>query len=77
METMRIEEEPPIGDKIQHIETFVEFEVLPTSKALKLYATLSSTSTTNCFAMMFKWKLNNCMINCIDCLRRYNGTLIK
>ena len=26
METMQIEEEPPIDDEIQPIETFVEFE---------------------------------------------------
>ena len=49
--------------------------VLQTSKVLKLYTTLSSTSTTNCFAPMFKRKLNKYMTNCNDCLRRFNETL--
>ena len=37
LETMRIEEEPPINDEIQPIETFVDLKLLLTSKALKLY----------------------------------------
>ena len=40
----------------------VNLKVLPTSKALKLYTSLSSTSKTNCFAPMFKRKLDICMI---------------
>ena len=34
----------------------LNLKVLPTSKALKLYMAVSSTSTTNCFAPMFKQK---------------------
>ena len=41
-------------------------KVLPTSKALKLYTTLSSTPTTDCFASMFERKLDRCMMNCDD-----------
>ena len=44
----------------------LNLKVLPTSKALKLYTTLSSTSTTSCFAMMFKRKLGICMMNYDD-----------
>ena len=44
MEMMRIEEESPIDDEIQLMKTFLDFESLPDSKALKLYTTLSSTS---------------------------------
>ena len=51
--TMQIEEKPPIDDKIQLSRHLMNLKVLPTSKTLKLYTTLSSTSTTNCFAPMF------------------------
>jgi hypothetical protein len=54
----------------------LNMKVLLPSKALKLYTTLSSTSTTNCFAPMFKRKLSNiCMMNCDDRLRCFNETL--
>ena len=53
----------------------LNLKVLPTSKALKLYTTLSSTSTTNCLALMFKRKVEKCMMNCDDCLRRFSETL--
>ena len=55
--------------------TWLNLKVLLTSKALKLYTILSSTSTTNCLASMFKRKLNKCMINCDDLLRRFSETL--
>ena len=55
----------------------LNMKVLLTSKALKLYTTLSSTSLTNCFAPMFKWKLHKCMMNCDDRLRCFNETLPK
>ena len=44
-------------------------------KALKLYTTLSTISTTNCFAPMFKRKLDKCLMNCNDRLRRFSETL--
>ena len=50
-------------------------KVLPTSKALKLYTTLSSTSTTSCFALMFKRKLDIFMMNCNDRWRHFSETL--
>jgi hypothetical protein len=53
----------------------LNLKVLPTSKALKLYMALSLTSTTNCFASMLKQKLEKCMMNCNDRLRRFNETL--
>ena len=54
----------------------LNLKMLPTSKPLKLYTTLFLTSTTNCFASVFKRKLPNiCMMNCDDRLRRFNGTL--
>jgi hypothetical protein len=37
-----------------------------------LYITLSSTSTTSCLAPMFKRKLDKCMMNYDDRLRRFN-----
>ena len=49
--------------------------VLLTSKLLKLYTTMSSTSTTGCFALMFIQKLNKRMMNCDDCSRRFSETL--
>jgi hypothetical protein len=55
IKTMRVEEEPPIDDKIQPIETFVECESDTDFKGFE--ALLSLTSTTNCFALIFKWKL--------------------
>ena len=63
LETVQIEEEPPIDDEIQPIETFVESKSATDFTALKLYTTLTLTSTTNCFAMTFKQKLNKCMMN--------------
>ena len=54
-----------------------KLEVLPTSKALKLYTTLSSTLTTNCFAPMFKQKLDICMMNRDDRLRRFSWNVNK
>ena len=52
----------------------LNLKVLPTSKALRLYTTLSSTSTTNCFARMLKQKLDRCTMICNDCSRRFSGT---
>ena len=76
LEMMQIEEEePPIDDKIQLIKTFVVSEVLPTSKALRLYTTLSSTLMTNCFAPILKRKPDTCMMNCDGHLRRFSETL--
>ena len=51
------------------------FLQLPTSRALKLYTSLSSTSTTNGFALMLKRKLNKCTVNYDDRLRHFNETL--
>ena len=53
----------------------LNLKMLPTSKALKLYTTLSATSTSNCFAPMFKWKLDKCMMNCDNCVKRFSETL--
>jgi hypothetical protein len=53
----------------------LNMKVLPTSKALKLYTTLSLTSMTNCFASMFKRKLDRCMMNRDNRLRRFNKML--
>ena len=77
LEMMQIEEEPPINDEIQLIKTFMNLKVLPTSKALKLYTTLFSTSMTNCFVMVFKRKLDKRMMNCDDHLRCFIETLIN
>ena len=72
---MQIEEEPPIDDKIQFSKTFMNLKVPPTSKALKLYIALSSTLMANCFVMMFKQKLDKCVMNCDDHLRCFLETL--
>ena len=53
----------------------LDLKVLLTSKALELYIALSSISTTNCFAPMFRHKLDRCMMNCGDCLSLFNETL--
>ena len=54
----------------------LNLKVLLTSKALNLYTTLSSTSTTSCFALMFKQKPSNiCMMTCDDQLRLFSETL--
>ena len=73
METMRIEEEPPMDDKIQPTEIPVESESATDFKGFE--ALLSSTSTTNCFAPMFKHKLDKCTMNRDNHLRRFNVTL--
>ena len=70
-ETMR-SEEPPTNDEIQFVETFVEFESATDFKGFETLLPL--TSSTNYFAPMFKWKLNRCMMNCDDCLRRFSET---
>ena len=57
--------------------TWPNMKVLPVSKALKLYTTLTSTLTTNAFAPMFKHKLDRCIMNCDDRWRRFNETLAK
>ena len=55
----------------------LNLKVLPTSKALKFYIALSSTSTTNCFALMFKRKLDRFMMKCDNRLGRFSEALIK
>ena len=67
------EEEPPINDKIQPIETFAEYESATNFKGFEALLTL--TSTTNCFAPTFKRKLDKCMMNSEDRLRHFNETL--
>ena len=49
----------------------LNMKVPPTSRALKLYTTLSS----NCFALVFKRKPDWCVMDCDDCLRRFSKTL--
>ena len=54
----------------------LNLKVLPTSKILKLYMSLSSILMTNSFAPMFKQKLDGCMMMiCDNCLRRFNKIL--
>ena len=53
----------------------LNLKVLSTSKALKRYTSQSSTSMTNCCDLMLKPKLNICMMNCDDYLRRFKETL--
>ena len=54
----------------------LNLKVLPTSKILKLYMPLSSTSMTNSFAPTFKQKLDGwMMMNCDNHLRRFNKIL--
>ena len=60
-----------IATKSRLSKHLLNLKVLPISKALKLYTSLSLTSMTNCFAPMSKWKLNKCMMNCDDCLRHF------
>ena len=73
MEMTRIEEEPPIDDEIHPIETFVEFESAIHFKGFE--ALLSLTLAINSFAPMFKRKLDRCMMNCDDRLRRTSEML--
>ena len=70
---MRIEEEPRTDDEIQPIETFAESKSATNFKGFE--ALLSLTSMTNCFAPMFKWTLDTCMMNCDDRLRRFSKML--
>ena len=72
METMQIQEESFIEDEIQPLETFVESKSATDFKSFETL--LSSTSTTKCFAPMFKRKLDICMKNCDGRLRRFNET---
>ena len=71
-----------LGQSWEHTATnsnllrhLLNLKVLLTSKAFKFYTTLSSTSTTNCFAPMFKHNMNRHMMNCNNCLRRFIETL--
>ena len=73
METMRIEEEPPIDDEIQPTQTFAESKSATDFKGFE--ALLSLTSTTNYYAPMFKQKLGRCMMGRDIRLRRFNETL--
>ena len=77
LETMRIVEESPNDDEIQPIETFVETESATNSKGFETLYNTIPTSTTNCFALMLKRKLDKFMMNCDDCLRCFNETLIN
>ena len=70
---MCIEKEPPIDDEIQLIKTFVEHDSATDFKGFRTL--LSFTSTINCFAPMFKRKLNKCMMNCDYRLRCFNEVL--
>ena len=53
----------------------LKLKVQPTSKILKLYTTISLTLTTNCFTLMFKWKLDKCIMNSDNHLRRFGESL--
>ena len=70
-----IEDETPIDDEIQPIETFVESESATDFKSFEALHNTVSTSTTNCFAPMFRQKLDICMMNRDDHLRRLSETL--
>ena len=54
----RINLRQPAWPKSNLSRHWLNLKVLPISKALKLYTMLSSTSTTNPFALMFKRKLD-------------------
>ena len=64
----------PTWPKSNLSRLWLDLKVLQTSKVLKLYTTLSATSTTNRFAPTFKWKLDRCTMNCDDHLRHFNKT---
>ena len=72
---MRIEEEPPVDDETNLSRHLLNLRVLLTSEFLKLYTTQSSTSTTNCFAPMFKQKLDICMLKSDNHLKHFGETL--
>ena len=59
-------------NEIQPIKTFVESKSATDFKGFE--ALLFLTSTTNCFARMFKRELDICMMNCDDRLRHFNET---
>ena len=71
LEMMRIEEEPPIDNAIQRIETFVECE---SATDFKDFEPLHNT-VLNIDIRMFKRKLNICMMIYDDRLRCFNETL--
>ena len=77
MGTRQIEEEPPIDDEIllteTRAETFVESESATDFKGFEALPSL--TSTTYCFAPMFRRKLDGCTMNYDNHLRRFNETL--
>ena len=72
---LRIEEEPHVNDEIQPIEKFVESKYVNDFQGFGALHNMSSTSTTNCFAPMFKWEWDKCVMNCNSRLRRVNETL--
>ena len=69
----KFEEEPPINDEIQPIETFAKFESATNFKGFE--ALLSLALTTNCFTPMFKQKLDKHMMNWDDRLKRFSEML--
>ena len=63
---MQIEEEPPIDDEIQHVDTSIDYESATDSKGFEAPDIRVLTLTINGFAMMFKQKLDICVMNCDD-----------
>ena len=71
----RINLRQPAWPKSSLTRRWLNLKVLLTSKALKLYTTLSLTLMTDCFAPMCKRKLDKCMMNCDDRLRCFSEML--
>ena len=77
LETLQIEEKPPIDDKIRPSETFVEHESVVDFKGFEALHSIGTDIDNQLLAPMFKRKLDICMMNCNDRLRHFSKMLTK
>ena len=75
LETMRIEEEPPIDDKIQPIETLAQFESATVFKGYEALHIIVLDIDDQLLCYDVQRKLDRCMMNCNDHLRHFNDML--
>ena len=75
LETMRIEEEPPIDDKIQPIKTFAEPESVTDFKGFEALHNTVLDIDNQSLCSNVQTEVNRCMMNCNDHLRCFNKML--
>ena len=75
LETMQITEEPPINDEVQHVETFAESGSVVDFKGFEALHNIVFDIDDQLLCSDVQQKLDICMMNCDNCLRRFSEAL--